>query len=344
MNIRLTSCFFALAMALLFLESCDENKARVVQSVSGKDSILDLLNSEILNHPDDFVHYVNRARYLGQKEQFADAMRDIERALELDSNQAITYYERGEIYWRKQEVKLAYESYKKSIAKDPQFTDGIIKKASIDIVLNNYSEALNLLDQALKIQVTNPIPYYFKGRLFKAKGDTTLAISSYQTAVELDPKYYDAYVELALLVAGQKNDLAEEYYKTAIGIRPRSIEVWYNRAMFLQENGSRHPEYYEKALSCYDTIAHIDTNFFGAYYNKGFIYFTYLKEYTKAVASYTQAIKSFPSYYQAFYSRGLCYEVMNEKKLALEDYNKALVIKPDYDDAALAKGRMLDGK
>jgi tetratricopeptide (TPR) repeat protein len=344
MNIRLTGWFLWMGIALLLAESCDHGNSRVVQSVNGKDSILDLLNAEILNHPEEFVHYVNRARYLGQKEQYSDAMRDIERALELDSNQAITYFERGEIYWKKQEVKLAYESYKKSILKDPQFTDGIIKKASIDIVLNNFSEALNLLDQALKIQVTNPIPYYFKGRLFKAKGDTTLAISSYQTAVELDPKYYDAYVELALLVAAQKNDLAEEYYKTAIGIRPRSIEVWYNRAMFLQENGNRHPEYYVQALSCYDTIAHIDTNFFGAYYNKGFIYFTYLKEYTKAVTCYTQAIKSFPSYYQAFYSRGLCYEVMNDKKSALEDYNKALVIKPDYDDAALAKGRLLDGK
>lgn len=334
-------CFLSVIFAII---GCDENNVRSVSSVNGKDSILDALNADILNHPNEYVYYVNRARYLGQKEQFADAMRDIERALELDSNQAVVYFERGEIYWKKQEVKLAYESYKKSIEKDPQYADGIIKKASIDIVLNNFDEALGLLDRALKIQVTNPRPYYFKGRLFKAKGDTTLAISSYQTAVELDPQYYDAYVELALLVAAQKNDLAEEYYKTAISIRPRSIEVWYNRAMFLQENGNRHAEYYERALSCYDTIAHIDTNFFGAYYNKGFIYFTYLKEYTKAVECYTQAIKSFPSYYQAFYSRGLCYEIMNDKKLALEDYNKALAIKPDYDDAAIAKGRVVDGK
>lgn len=326
------------------LSSCGNPSPTIVKSQQGQDSILDALNEQILQHPDDFIHYVNRARYLGQKEQYADAIRDIERALALDSNQAIAYYERGEIYWKKQEVKLAYNSYQKSIEKNPQFSDGLIKKASIDIVLNNYDQAMDLLDEALKIKVTNPIPYYFKGRLFKAKGDTALAISSYQTAVELDPQYYDAYVELALLVAAQRNDLAEEYYKTAIGIRPRSIEVWYNRAMYLQENGDRNVENYERALSCYDTIAHIDTNFFGAYYNKGFIYYTYLKEYSKAIASYTQAIKAFPSYYQAFYSRGLCYEKMKERKMALEDYDKALAIQPDYDEAAIAKGRILDGK
>ena len=326
------------------LSSCGNPSPTQVKSQHGQDSILDVLNAQIIQNPEDFIHYVNRARYLGQKEQYADAIRDIERALALDSNQAITYYERGEIYWRKQEVKLAYQSYQKSVEKDPLFSDGLIKKASIDIVLNNYDQALDLLDEALKIKVTNPIPYYFKGRLFKAKGDTALAISSYQTAVELDPQYYDAYVELALLVAAQGNDLADEYYKTAIGIRPKSIEVWYNRAMYLQENGYKNAENYERALSCYDTIAHIDTNFFGAYYNKGFIYYTYLKEYSKAIASYTQAIKAFPSYYQAFYSRGLCYEKMKERKMALEDYDKALAIQPDYDDAAIAKGRILDGK
>ena len=331
-----------LSMTMWVLLGCGESQPHQPRSLTGSDSILDGLNAMILEHPEEFIHYVNRAKYLGEKQQFADAMRDIERALELDSNQAITYYERGEIYWKKQDVKAAYQSYEKSIQKDPQFSDGLIKKASVDIVLNNYDMALDLLDQALKLNMTNPLPYYFKGRLFKAKGDTAVAISSYQTAVELNPQYYDAYVELALLVAAQRNDLAEEYYKTAISIRPKSVEVWYNRAMFLQENGDRKVEYYDRALSCYDTIAHIDTNFFGAYYNKGFVYYTYLKEYTKAIECFSQAIKAYPSYFQAYYSRGLCYEKMGDRKTALENFDRALAIKPDYDDAAIAKGRIID--
>ena len=73
------------------LSSCGNPSPTIVKSQQGQDSILDALNEQILQPPDDFIHYVNRARYLGQKEQYADAIRDIERALALDSNQAIAY-------------------------------------------------------------------------------------------------------------------------------------------------------------------------------------------------------------------------------------------------------------
>ncbi len=324
------------------LTSCGSSSSPVsVQSKNGPDSLLEAFNQQILEDPDNYVHYVDRARYLGQISQFADAFKDIQRAMELDSNKAIVHYEKGELYWKQQDVKNAFECYKKSIAKEPQYVDGLIKTASIEILLNNFDVAMGHLDNVLKVEMTNSQAYYFKARLFKAKKDTVNAISSYQTAVEVDPTYYDAYIELALLMAEQRNDLAEEYYKTAIQLRPRSIEVWYNRAMFLQENGFRKKEYYQQALNCYDTIAKIDGNFSTAFYNKGYVFCTYLNEYTKGVDNFTQAIKLFPSYFQAYYSRGVCYEKMGNKKLALADYEMALKIKPDYDEAAIGKGRIL---
>jgi tetratricopeptide (TPR) repeat protein len=317
------------------------NAPEMMTSANGPDATLDSLNQAIKDEPDNYQHYIARSKYLSSKQRFADALRDLDRALGLDSTQAEIYVEKGELYWMQKDVKNAYIQYKKSVEKNNQYVSGLIKTASIEIVLNNYDQALKYLDDALKVEVTNPEAYYFKGRLFKTKGDTATAISSYQTAVELNPQFYDAYVELALLVAKQKNDLADEYYKTAIGVRPRSVEVWYNRAMFLQENGYRNPEYYPRALACYDTIVQIDKNFSAAYYNKGFIYCTFLNENTKAIEQFTKAIAMFPSYFQAYYSRGVCYEKMNNRKLALADYEQALKIKPDYDAAALGKGRIL---
>jgi hypothetical protein len=41
---------------------CDENNVRSVSSVNGKDSILDALNVDILNHPNEYVYYVNRTK------------------------------------------------------------------------------------------------------------------------------------------------------------------------------------------------------------------------------------------------------------------------------------------
>jgi tetratricopeptide (TPR) repeat protein len=327
--------------AMLWTACGGGSSPEMMSSANGSDATLDSLNQAIKDEPDNYKHYISRSKYLSSKSRFADAIRDLDRALGLDSMQAEIYVEKGEVYWMQKDVKSAYAQYKKSVEKNNQYVPGLIKTASIEIVLNNYDQALKYLDDALKVEVTNPEVYYFKGRLFKTKGDTATAISSYQTAVELNPQFYDAYVELALLVANQKNDLADEYYKTAIGVRPRSVEVWYNRAMFLQENGYREAEYYTRALACYDTIVQIDKNFSAAYYNKGYIFCTYLNEYTKAIEQFTKAIEHYPSYFQAFYSRGVCYEKMNNRKLALADYEQALKIKPDYDDAAIGKGRIL---
>ena len=322
--------------------SCHSGNAPTeVQSKNGPDSLLAAFNKRILDDPENYLLYLERARYLGQISQFGDAFKDVQRAMELDSSKAEVYYEKGELYWRQQDINKAFACYKRSIEKQPDFVNGLIKTASIEILLNNFDVAMTHLDNVLKMEVTNSQAYYFKARLFKAKRDTVNAISSYQTAVEVDPEFYDAYIELALLMAAQKNDLADEYYKTAIQLRPKSIEVWYNRAMYLQENGYRHAEYYNQALVSYDTIAKIDGNFSTAFYNKGYVYCTYLKEYTKGIENFTQAIKLFASYYQAFYSRGVCYEKMGSKKLALADYEMALKIKPDYDDAAIGKGRIL---
>ena len=144
----------------------------MMTSTNGPDATLDSLNQAIKDEPDNYKHYISRSKYLSSKSRFADALRDLDRALGLDSMQAEIYLEKGELYWMQKDVKNAFAQYKKSIEKNNQYVPGLIKTASIEIVLNNYDQALKYLDDALKVEVTNPEVYYFKGRLFKTKGDT----------------------------------------------------------------------------------------------------------------------------------------------------------------------------
>jgi len=307
------------------------------------DSVLIALNKKIADEPGNFANYLARAQYYGKTERYELAMKDIARAIETDSTQSIIYLYRGEIHWAKEDVNKAYEDYKKCLSFEATNADCLLKKAAIDIVLNNYSTALQHINDALR-QGDQAYAYYLKGRLFKQQGDTANAISSYQTAVEVDATYYDAYIEVGLLFAQQKNDLAKDYYNSAIEIRPSSIEAWYNKAMFFQETGQKENKRYQEALQCYDKILSIDSTFATAHFNKGFVYLEHLKDLKLAEKSFTDAVLTNPSYFMAYYNRGLVFERMGKKDEAERDFRKALSIKPDYTDAAKGVSRVLGEK
>jgi tetratricopeptide (TPR) repeat protein len=305
------------------------------------DSALAELNLMIANDPNNYLNYLQRAKYFGDNLAFDKAFEDIARALKADSTKGEIYLYQGQLHWTKQQIKEAYDSYKTCLAYDSLNTDCMLKKAGIDIALKDYSTALGHINKALKINEYLPEAYYLKGRLYKDQKDTTLAQSSYATAIEVDPNYYDAYVEIGLLYAAQKSDLAKEYFNSAISLRPRSVEAWYAKAMFLQDNGLKKKERYNEAFICYDSILHIEPKFFAANFNKGYIWLEYKQQYDSAAYYFTKALQQYPSYHQAYYNRGLCYESKNDYVKAESDYRAALSYSPQYTEAAEGVNRIL---
>lgn len=306
------------------------------------DAALKALNAAIVADPGNPSNYLARARYFGAKRDFTHALDDVGRALETDSTRTDAHLYKGELYWEMQEIKKAYDAYADCIRFDPLSQDCLLKKAAIDIVLNQYETALGHINTVLRQDEQVPEAYYLKARLYKSAGDTTLAASSYMTALELDPEYYDAYIEVGLLYASQRSDLAIEYYNSALEIRPRSVEAWYNKAMYLQENARNKPERLDEANTCYERIESIDPNNALANFNKGYIALEYRQDYTAGIREFSTAIAKHPQYYQAFYNRGLCYESTGDRSKAAADYRTALNLTPTYTEAAKALERVLE--
>jgi tetratricopeptide (TPR) repeat protein len=305
------------------------------------DTLLASINKKIAADPGNFQNYLDRARYYGGRTMFENALEDLSRALAADSTKGSVYLYRGEVYFQQERVKEAYEEYKTCLRFDEGNTDCMLKKAGIDIQLGNNEIAIKLINDALRINETLPYAYYLKGRMYKKNGDTTLAVSSYQSAIEVDPNYYDAYIECGLLFAQRKSKLATEYYNSAITLKPRSIEAWYNKAMFFQENGKQEPAYYPQAFTCYDSILSIDPTFAAAAFNKGYINLVFLADCNKGAQDFTEALQKFPNYFQAYHNRGLCYEKLGKLKEAEADYRAALAIQPDYTEAAKSLEKIL---
>ena len=277
------------------------------------DSTLAAINQRIAADPNNFKNYLDRAKYYTSQGLFDNAFQDIARAVTADSTKAEIFLVKGDLYWKRQQIKEAYNEYARCIELDANNTDCLLNKAGIDIAYRNYDQARDQINNALKINEFLPYAYYLRGRMYKELRDTNMAASSYKTAIEVDPNYYDAYIEVGLLYAEQKNDLAKEYYNSAIAIKPASIEAWYNKAMFLQETGFKDKKRYNEAFACYDSILKIDKNFVASQFNKGYIFLEYKQQYDSAAFYFTRAIQQYPQYKQHYYNRDLSYETFNKR-------------------------------
>ena len=300
------------------------------------------LNERIKESPNSIQVYLDRARYYISQSDFESAMGDVERGTRIDSTYAELYNISGDIYYFQENIKSARDNFDLCISYDSLNTECLLKKAEIEMLLRNYNVAVILINKALKVDQFIPQAYFMKGMMYKEKGDSALSASSFHTTIELDPEHFDAYIQLGLLYAGAGDDLALEFYNTALEKNPNSTEAMYNKAMYLQENTKDDQGRLQMALSVYDQIEVIDPGMAASSYNKGFIYKELLLYPDSAILEFTKAIVKYPDYYQAFYSRGLCHESMGDYINALKDIDQALLIKPDYTLAAIAKGRVLE--
>jgi tetratricopeptide (TPR) repeat protein len=340
MNTR-TWTYLVLLSLLSVFHSCENQSNSENKKSENADSTLVALNNKIANDPKNVALYVERANYYGSKENFQLAFDDLARAKQIDSTHAPIYASEGKFHFAQKRVQDAYRDYQRCLKHDPKNQDCLLEKAALDITLENFDLAFNHINDALRQNERIAYAYYLKGRIYRQLRDTTFALSSYQTAIEIDPGYYDAYIEAGLVCAASKNDLALQYYNSAIEIKPNFIEPLYNKAMYLQETGIAIPARYNEALACYDQIIGIDANASVAYYNKGFIYLVYQKNYNQAIIEFTKAIEKNPQYAEAYYNRGLSYENLKKNKEALADYNQALTINPTFDLAAKGKSKVL---
>ncbi len=143
-----------------------------------------------------------------------------------------------------------------------------LKQAMSLIKDKRYQEAQKQLDAALEL---NPNYYEAWGQqalLYVLSGKDDQAIAKYRQLVEVKPELVDAHVNLGSLLA-KKNELkdAEWELRKATAINYRSVEGHYNLANVLVRAGR-----YEEALIEYKMCLKLSPNNAMVYNNMGVIY------------------------------------------------------------------------
>jgi tetratricopeptide (TPR) repeat protein len=313
----------------------EDNTVKTDTTVSEQVLAFREVNEQLKSDINNTGLYLKRARLYQKYKDLPSAINDIDRAIKIDSIIPDLYLLKAELLklqGKYQESKLALDQ---CMLVDNANVEARIGLGWIALIAQNYEQALDYADAALKRNMYSAEAYYLKGMIFIEKEDTTTAISSFKTAVEQENDYYEAYIQLGLLHYYQDNDLAKGYFKNALRIRPKSLEALYDYAIYCQDT-----EEFNEAIKTYHEILAIQ-KYKEPYFNLGYIHQEYLKVYDVAIENYTKAVELEPSYYEAFYNRALCYEIQGNNKLAEADLRMALKINPTYTFAAKALERVL---
>ncbi|WP_103127411.1 tetratricopeptide repeat-containing S1 family peptidase, partial [Microcystis aeruginosa] len=198
--------------------------------------------------------------------------------------------------------------------------------------LKRYDEGLDTITQAIDL-APRAFWYAIRGSNYYLQKKYELALDDFNKAMKLNPNYALAYSGRGELYYYQKKyDLALADFNKAIEINSDYAEAYVNRG-FIYYNQQK----YDLALSDWNKAIEINPNYANAYYNRGNLYYD-LQKYDLALSDYSKAIELNRSYAIAYYNRGLLHRDLRKYDLALSDFSKAIEINPNDADAYLGRG------
>ncbi len=284
------------------------------------------ITSEIRKNPRNGELFIRRAELYYNKTLIDSAISDAVIATRLDSLKPQTFIKLSEMYLSKGNSEDAKNALEKCNRINPDNDEVLVKIATIYFYVKDYKKANEYLDLAAGVNPHNAIMFFIRGMLHREKKENKAAILNFQKATENNPEYYDAFMMLGLISAELNDSVAVQYYKTAINLNLKDVQPHYNLAMFYQQN-----EKIVQALNEYQYIVrNMNKSYPPAFFNQGYIYMVYLKNFNKAILFFDSALATKPDYVEAIYNKGYCYEKLKNYTKATEFYEQAKTMLPNY--------------
>ena len=234
------------------------------------------------------------------------------------------------------DIDRARRHYRYILSLEPNNLAIKIELANTYALTGDFEASFKLINDVLRLNDRYRDAYVLKGSNYRVVGNYNLALSSYQTAVQIDPDFFMGHLQTAYLLTEMENhELALEYYRNAADIDPKSLEALYGIAKSLQDLNR-----FDEAQQAYRNILQIDPDFFIAYFNQGFIKQYYTQELDSAVYYYNAAIDVEPEYVKALHHLGETYFSLDRISDAARMYAKVLTLNPDYEPTLIAKEKL----
>ena len=207
--------------------------------------------------------------------------------------------------------------------------------------LGHLDAAISAYQSAIKLNPKFSMAYNNIGSALKLKKNFEEATDYFIKAVQINPNYFEAYNNLGnLFLETLKFDEAVEAYRQALSINPQYFDAQLNLGLALQKSGDN-----DDAMEAYRRARVLDPSNLNAIFQIGSILHQNGR-FAEAIEAYQEALELNPSVADAFNAIGRVYQKQGLFETACENYENAAKLDPlspvhynDWGNALLLLGK-----
>jgi len=195
----------------------------------------------------------------------------------------------------------------------------------------DFEQKIKKAQKALEKNYNNPKTHTYLGLLYEKRGLNTQAEKHYRIAIELEPKFSEAMINLGNLYFKEKDyPGAIQTFQMAAELNPGD-----GKANYLLATVYKEAKQYREALERYAKVLEVEPNNLLAQNFMGVIHYE-LKEFDKAEEAFKKTLVLDPNFADAYGNLGILYDFnFHDKTKAVEYYEKFLDLKKEGENVTL---------
>ena len=267
---------------------------------------------------------------------FDAALGDFGRAIRLNPDRALAYFNRANLYGDLREYERAEADYTRAIELNPGDSRALNLRGILRDRVGNADGALADFREAVRVDPGNAKAWLNMGNNLTDRRSYAEAIDAFTRAIEAEPGYTKAFVNRGLARwKGGDEAGADEDFDAALALDPAVREAHYNRGMMRLGRGDT-----EGAIAALTLAVEVDPKYDDAYFERGRAH-QEATRFERALEDYSKAIELRGDHAEAFVNRGNCHSRLDRPESALADYASAIALNPDLPQAHFNRGRVL---
>ena len=322
-------------------------KAKIFEEQKNYNNAIELYNEIIPKFPYDDNIFYKKGICLENMEEYQEALKNFEQGLDINKSNIDCLYHKGyccDILNNKKQALKCYDDIIKSKEKNIDNKikeDCLILKSKILIDDEKYDDALQGLNEALRLNPDNSYIYFYKGFINNKKGEHQETINNYLKSIEINNKDKIIYYNLGLAY------LEISDFEKSLNYLNKSFELdnTFYQALIKSGEVLLKSKEYDKSIEIFDKILNNEKekNNELALLRKGDALFM-KNNFKEALELYENVLKLNENNEEALIGAGICERKLFKLDEAINYYDRVLKINNNNENVLYNKAIALSLK